>query len=266
MTDPVWGDLKFEWMERGESSMAVEIAEPEPETLPPPQRVMEPPSILQIAEWMRDNVWLDIHVATHGNMERVRILKLTITFEHDYLEVEQRWFNKNERVQTQRYDIDLEDCWNCRPTTVQFLDVTPFGDEHEAAEPESLPADFMSMDEQAIVDAVLDGLCLLFNYLDRDELMSCGADYRHCHHRHQAIIAIYEMTNLSPMAICRRVFRYRSPTPWTTAEYKTRGDSDHAKGMRGTVVKLDVLVQQRLGRQCRRVKPFPRDYKPVLTK
>lgn len=225
---------------------------------------LEPTPIRQLAEWMADGTWLDMRTPM-GRAIRVRVTSLLITPDADELGIEQKWVGEDDRVKDRSFSFDAEEIWDCQPTAVGLLDVVPL--KGRAASPDPAPPKATALDSQDVVDAVVAATCVVFDYLKPADLYGPNMEGRFVHHRHQAIIAVYEMTDIPPRQICTRVFTYRSPQPWFTACWKLSGDD----GMRQAVKRIGTLADAQLKAQghtkpCRRQGTLPTNYKPVLVK
>lgn len=226
--------------------------------------IVEPPTILQLGEWMRDRAWIDMRTP-RGKVQRVQIIQLTIHFHGEEIEVEQRWYGVDERIRRKRFWFNAEDCWDCRPTEVGLLDVEPL--EGRAVQPDMPPPKPKARDDideatQAVIDEIIVG-AVDFGQVAMTDLVGTCADYRVIHYKHAAIIVTYEMTDVPPVTICKKVYGYHSVQPFLTASYKARHQDDgERKGFRKCCQEIAARVKVKPVR----VRPFPKDYHPVLSK
>lgn len=205
---------------------------------------------------MRDGTWIDMQTPT-GPVDRVKIMWIRITRTDEEIGVEQVWLGADEVVHRAAFLFDLEDCMACGPTVVGPLDVRPYQPSRvekiytararRKAE-DATVAQAISIRDVQVAEIIIDATCMLFSYLTREDLVTCAPDYNHCHHRHQAMLVMLLMTDMSPHTICTRVFNYRSVQPMMTARWKLSGD----EGMVNACRKIRGLVEAKTGCSTRR--------------
>lgn len=223
-------------------------------------RSIEPPSIRQVAEWMRDGTWLDMRIP-FGHAERVKIVSLLITFSDERITIEQVWFGADERVYRRQFECDLEDCLCCEPTRVGPLDVNPLergrsekiaaGQAKRKAERMEREREIGKRDAQ-VAEIIIQATLKAFTYLERATFLGTKDAYQGnqyvSHHRHQAMLVMLVMTELSPQEICTKVFAYKSVQPLMTARWKLHGD----EGMVAACRKIRGFADVKAGYSTRR--------------
>lgn len=247
----LWGELEFDWMKRTEEPVM-------PPIVVPPVIVLEPTPLFQLAEWMRDGKWLDMRVDVDdvGVLQRVKIVEILVRMEDEQIYVHQEWLDRDDHKHTTTIIIeDAEAIWDCGPTQVSLLDVKPLRSQPEPPQPRRpVEEDELDAVTKHITDAVLAACKLAFGVDPLDPWT-----WKVSHHRHQCIIVMYETTNLTASAICRKVFDYASPTPFVSARYKM--DDDGFRTGCETIIKL---LDLRVVPKPRTTRRFPADYKPVI--
>jgi hypothetical protein len=233
-----------------------------------------------LAEYMRDRVWLDV-MTGEGLLKRVRIVQIIVGRRAEQVVFKQQWLEGGGNVIElckQRIVVDGCSIWQVGVTQYTVDEIAPWG----AAKLEVVDVgeQFDDVMRQLVVEAVLECTEEIFK-VKRDKLLQTSGDWRECHHRHQAILVIYEMTDYRPADLCKNVFGYASQGPWLTARGKCQKPQNYhtaygqeyyqrrlaqAEGMVKAVRQIGKAADRRLNARYRRPEscPFPQDYKPVL--
>lgn len=226
----------------------------------------EPVMLRVLAEFLRDGTWLDMRI-DEERVNRVKIIEISVHKTGESVVVKQNYM-KGDNYCSDRLVFDAERIWSCKPTEVELLDVEPFEPEPVIGIAPHRPSETIDEYTQRIVDAVLVACVHLYPGISVATLIEPNSDYKEIHYRHQCIIAIYEMTDLTQGAICKQVFNYASPTPWVSARYKADSKYDsgkQAEGFKHGVRQIAQVAEKYLDTgKLRRQAAFPFDYKQVL--
>lgn len=192
----------------------------------PPGEALEPVPLALLAEAIRDEAWIDVVLLEVGIVRRVKPLKLVCHRAGDDVEVVQAWPEGN-TVNHTNHTFDTDLLIKVRPTQVALLDVKPLV-EPEPPAPANSPSSF---EGAQIVHEIIRTVAWVNADVTEDDLRkpldTKDGSYRALRPRQKAMWLAFEMTNLSPEAICKEYFGYQSATPLITVSEKVRWCFEH---------------------------------------
>lgn len=225
---------------------------------------LDPCPLTTLAEALRDGTWLDVRTDEHTIM-RVRIIEIVVRTQGEDVVFRQEWLDSEQEFQKAQFAIDSDAIWRIVKSSYKVDEVMPY----EYAPSAHVAKRVSNGEERRIIDAVNSSACYLFQEDPKEFVSNYGGKgtWNLVNHRHVAIIVIYEMTNMSPTAICTKAYGYKSQGPWLTAAWKAKvGPGRDSKAFCDSVRRLGELVDSKLCERFRRSDRFGHDYQPVLSR
>ena len=212
--------------------------------------ILEPVSIREIAEAIRDRTWLDARVLERSIIARVQINAIRIDREAEILTLVQEYLDDEaDRPGVRAFDVDAEDVMWIRPTECEIEDVPtprtagPPLDEHGNV----VEGFWTSVVWSHVVLAVADAFGMTQDAFSRELTPPYTARDRDdvILRRYVALGTLYELTPLE-VSTCVHTVGWQSSQPWVTLRFKL-APRNGGDDLRRYIVKAMDIVRGRLG-------------------
>lgn len=214
------------------------------------RNALHPVSLTTLAEYLRDQTWLDVRICDHGPVERVQVMNVTVWADREDVTLRQqvvrRGVDGEDVISELELEADAEDIMWAKPSAfTEPLDVREAQPDDPAKPPDSI-------DMERVFDTTADAVAFI-HQMSRAELDKELSEITNrigpaCLRRYQVLWTMREVLHerVGTLEICQRI-GWRSVQPYHSAKDKFVGwKGQHAAEWEKILAPLEDIVRARL--------------------